>query len=397
MNNKPKITYLLLGIGLYLLSTGVSYAGFSFLGGGKSITGGIASPVGGGKTSPTQRPKYKVDPSVARDQICPMDGVKYTKQEKDIWDTRRPLAVMIENSEEARPQSGLSRADIVYEALAEGWITRLMGVFYCNTPMENITFAPVRSARTYFVDWVSEYDALYNHVGGAGLCNDDTVDVRAKALCQIQKFGIKDMDQFGIGFPDCYRNPDRLDHPVATEHTMECFSENLYKIAQKREWTNVDEDNIPWDKNFTEWKFKDESQAADRGTTKNIKLVFAQGYDKYDVGWDYDALNNVYKRTNGGVAHLDLETKEQMTARNVVVQLTKLTGPVDDHGHMLYTTLGTGKALIFQEGKVINGTWSKKTRISRTTFFDNTGKEISFVRGPIWIELLPSEQQVTYQ
>jgi hypothetical protein len=390
---KQKLSLILAGLGLYFITTGVSYAAFNVIT-GNGYSGPVASPVT--NSTPTKRPKYKVDPSVPRDQMCPLSGVMYTKQEKDIWETRRPLAVMIENSEEARPQSGLSRADIVYEALAEGWITRLMGVFYCNTPMENITFAPVRSARTYFVDWVSEYDALYNHVGGAGNCPDDTVDPRAKALCQIDQYGIKDMDQFGIGYPDCFRNPDRLDHPVATEHTMECFSENLYKIAEKRGWTNVDENDIPWDKNFKEWVFKDDAKTADRGTVNSVKLVFAEGYGKYDVAWNYDKETNSYKRLNGGVPHLDLETNEQLTAKNVAVQLTKMTGPVDEHGHLLYTTIGSGKALIFQDGKVIVGTWAKKNRVGRTMFYDAVGKPVEFNRGQTWIEVLYNEKQVTY-
>jgi hypothetical protein len=390
---QQKMSILLGALGLYLISSGISYAGFSLFGGkGSSML--VQSPVA--KVSNTPKPKYKVDPSVPRDQVCPLNGLKYTKQEKDLWDKVRPLAVMIENSEEARPQSGLSRADIVYEALAEGWITRLMGVYYCNTPMENISFAPVRSARTYFVDWVSEYDALYNHVGGAGRCPDDTVDPRAKALCQINTYGIKDLDQFGIGYPDCYRNPDRLDHPVATEHTMVCFSDNLYKIAEKREWTNVDGRNIPWDKNYKAWTFKDEPADNDKGTVGKVKLVFAQGYEKYDVVWNYDKATNTYLRENGDTPHLDLETKQQLSVKNVVVQLSKITGPVDEHGHLLYATIGSGKAIIFQDGKALVGTWSKKTRIGRTVFFGPNGKEIEFTRGPIWIEVIPSEQQVTY-
>lgn len=390
---KNKLIPILAGLGLYFLSTGLSYAVFNNYS-LKSPNNEITSPLG--KISPVQKVKNKVDPSIPRDEVCPLNGVMYTKKEKDIWDKVRPLAVMIENSDEARPQSGLSRADIIYEALAEGWITRLMGVFYCNTPLENITFAPVRSARTYFVDWVSEYDALYNHVGGAGRCVDDTVDDRAKALCQIDRYGIKDLDQFGIGFPDCYRNPDRLDHPVATEHTMVCFSDNLYKIADKRGWTNPDENGIPWDKNFKQWTFKDDVNASDQGNVQNIKIVYAEGYDKYDVEWNYDQLSNAYKRINGGVAQLDLETKEQITAKNVVVQLTKLTGPVDEHGHFLYATIGSGKSIIFQDGKTIVGTWSKKSRIGRTVFLDSSGKEVKFTRGLIWIELIPSEQQLTY-
>ncbi|OGG22094.1 hypothetical protein A3D03_01895 [Candidatus Gottesmanbacteria bacterium RIFCSPHIGHO2_02_FULL_40_13] len=390
---KNKLIPILAGLGLYFLSTGMSYAVFNNLS-LKPSNNEITSPLG--KISPAEKVKNKVDPSIPRDEVCPLNGVMYTRKEKDIWETRRPLAVMIENSEEARPQSGLSRADIVYEALAEGWITRLMGVFYCNTPLENITFAPVRSARTYYVDWVSEYDALYNHVGGAGRCADDTVDDRAKALCQIYRYGIKDLDQFGIGFPDCYRNPDRLDHPVATEHTMVCFSDNLFKIADKRGWANPDENGISWDKNFKQWSFKDDADKIEQGNTQNIKIVFAEGYDRYDVEWDYDQVSNTYKRKNGGVAQIDLETQEQLAVKNVVVQLTKLTGPVDEHGHFLYATIGSGKAIIFQDGKTMVGTWSKKSRIGRTAYFDSLGKEIKFTRGLIWIELIPREQQLTY-
>ena len=226
--------------------------------------------------------------------------------------------------------------------------------------------------------------------------NANITDKRADALGQIDQYGIKDLDQFGIGYPDCYRNPDRLDHPVATEHTMVCFTDNLYKIAQKRGWTNVDSRGIAWDKNFKEWSFADEAQASERGTVAKASIVFAQGYEKYHAVWDYDSSSNTYKRSTGGVVHLDLDTNTPLTVKNVVVQLTKLTGPVDDHGHMLYTTIGSGKAVIFQNGKVIVGTWSKKSRIGRTEYLDNTGKAIQFVRGPIWIELLPSEEQLTY-
>lgn len=390
-----KFIKILSGIGIYLLATGLSYTGFS-LASQRNITGSVVSPVS--NVSPSPKAQNKVDPQLPRDQACPLNGVMYTAKEKDDWSKKRPMAIMMENSEDARPQSGLSRADIIYEALAEGWITRFMAVFYCNTPFENITIAPVRSARTYFIDWVSEYDALYVHVGGSNRIgeNANITDRRADALGQIDQYGIKDLDQFGIGYPDCYRNPDRLDHPVATEHTMVCFTDNLYKIAQKREWTNVDSRGIAWDKNFKQWSFVDDPPTSERGTVAKASLVFAQGYEKYYGVWDYDLSSNSYKRSTGGVPHLDLETKEPLSAKNVVVQITKLTGPVDDHGHFLYTTIGSGKAIIFQNGKVIVGTWSKKSRIGRTEYFDNTGKPIQFVRGPIWIELLPSEQQLTY-
>jgi hypothetical protein len=75
-----------------------------------------------------------------------------------------------------------------------------MGIFYCGAAAENLILAPVRSARIYYLPWVLEYDALYNHVGGAGNCDDPTVDERAKALCRIEQWKIKDMDQFGLPY-----------------------------------------------------------------------------------------------------------------------------------------------------------------------------------------------------
>lgn len=388
-----KLILLVLYLGLYFISTGISYAFFSSKD-GNDVS--IISP--NAKITPGTKAHFKVDPKIPRDQVCPLDGVKYTQKEKEVWEKRRPLAIMVENSEDARPQSSLSRADIIYEALAEGWITRFMSVFYCNTPFENIPVAPVRSARTYFVDWVSEYDGLYTHVGGANRIGDnaDKTDPRADALGQIDRYGIKDMDEFGISFPDCYRNPDRLDHPVATEHQMVCFSENLYKIAEKRQWTNVDEDGIPWDKNFTSWKFKEDAKASDLGSVKTINITFSPGYEKYQAKWEFDNATNFYKRFTGGVPHLDRESNEQLTAKNVVIQLTKMIGPVDANVHLLYTTIGTGKAIIFQDGKAIVGTWNKPSRVARTKYFDGSGTEVSFNRGLIWIEVVHDSNYVTY-
>src|SRR3990167_3281351 len=118
---KLKMINIMMALGLYLLSTGISFAAFNLT---QAPVGDFNSPIV--NISPGQKPKFKVDPSVPRDQECPLNGVMYTKQESDIYEKRRPLAVMIENSAESRPQSGLSRADIVYEAIAEGWITRMM-------------------------------------------------------------------------------------------------------------------------------------------------------------------------------------------------------------------------------------------------------------------------------
>jgi len=392
MHKQHYILTGLIGLAIYLIATGLSFAGFTVL--AKKSAAAATTPTP--SVSGSQQ-HFVIDPSIPRTQVCPLNGKLYTKQEEAVWQKRRPLAVMIENTTDARPQSGLSSADVVYEAVAEGGITRFMGVFYCGIAAASVNFAPVRSARTYFLPWVLEYDAAYNHVGGAGVCDDSTVDPRAKALCQIGQYGIHDMDQFGISFPTCYRNPDRLDHPVATEHTMVCVSDKLIAIAASRGWTNVDAQGVPWDKNFVPWKVKDDAVLADRGASFSATFTAWKGYTDYTVKWVYDKASNAYKRFEAGVPQMDLETKEQLTAKNIVILFAEETGPVDEHGHLLYDNIGTGPGLLFQDGKNIKITWRKVNLNARTQFFDGNGKEISFNRGQIWIEMLPTGTPISYE
>ena len=101
-------------------------------------------------------------------------------------------------------------------------------------------------------------------------------------------------------------------------------------------------------------------------------------------------------RFKGGKGKIDHETQEQISAKNVVIQNVREKGPVDKEGHMFYTTIGEGKALFFQNGDVIEGTWRKRTQDDRTRFFDKGGAEISFVKGTIWIEAVPDGNEIKY-
>lgn len=395
-----KISFFLLLAGLYLFSAGASYALFSFTG---TATKTVQTPAPSGEDSKKDA-RFPVLTG-PKDQICPLNGAKFTKTEKNLWEQRRPLTVMIENHEESRPQSGLSKADVVYEAVAEGAITRFLAVFYCANAAYALKgdydIGPVRSARTYFLDWASEYGdyPLYAHVGGAGQCDDPTVDPRAKALCQIQKYGWKnketwsDLDQFALSFRVCRREPDRLGHSVATEHSMYCSTEALWATAADRKLTNVNSKNQPWDKNFREWLFKDDSPS---DGSVSPEFDFWRDYKTYSVRWEYDKATNSYRRFNGGQPHIDFNTKEQIAAKNVVVQFAREITNVDEHKHLLYGTTGTGRALIFQDGLVIDGKWTKQDRTGRTLFYDSKGKEIKFNRGQIWIEVLPTTGKVNY-
>lgn len=397
--SKQKIFHLsLIGFTLYVISSVLSFGAFSFFGQKKTTTTLVTSPLPGSGATP-KASKYKIDSSLPRTELCPLNGMKYTKKEQDIWKKRQPLAVSIENSLDSRPQSGLSLADIVYEITVEGGVTRFLGIFYCGASLGNISIAPVRSARANMVTIVSEYNALFNHVGGANRIGDNVekTDPKADAIGQIAQYQIKDMDQYGISFPDCFRNYDRLEHPVATEHTMVCMSDNLFRLAAKRGWTNGDDEGTPWDKNFLLWKFKGDANEDKRGNQKPISFGFWSGYTTYDVTWNYDRTSNTYKRINGGKPQTDLETAEELSAKNVVIQFAKEYRQVDANLHNLYDIIGEGKALIFFDGNALAGTWKKTSRTARTKFYDGQGSEVVFNGGPIWIEIVPVGNEVTYK
>lgn len=387
-----KLSFIISLVVTYLLGVGIGYA---FL--PKSEDAGLISPEV--SEIPTAgKPLVVISPDEPKDQACPLNGLPYTTTEKNLWEKRRPMAIMIENHQEARPQSGLSSADIVYESVAEGAITRFMGVFYCDIAAQDLIIGPVRSARTYFLDWASEYSKypLYVHVGGANTPN------KANALGQIRDYGwqgANDLNQFGLSVKECWRDYNRIGHTVATEHTMYCSSNNLYKVAEKRGFTDLDPKKDSWTKTFIPWKFGRLSPDSGPGKpAANVSFDFWTDYAQYNVNWIYDPSTKVYLRANGGEAQKDKNTDKQLTAGTIVVQYVTETGPIDSEKHMLYGTTGSGTGMIFSQGQAFSVTWSKKTRLDRTIFKDSNGKVFQFVPGKIWVEILSkANKSVTYQ
>ncbi len=339
--------------------------------------------------------KLAFDDTLPKTEPCPLNGALYSKQQKDWWEKHRPLGIMIENHSEARPQSGLSSADVIYEVVAEGGITRFLSIFYCQSAEE---VGPVRSARTYFLDFVSEYGSspLYAHVGGANQ------DGPADALSQIEDYGWSghnDMNQFSIGFPTFWRDYDRLGHPAATEHTMYSATEKLLQFASTSRKLKVeDEDGVSWTKGFVPYAFKDDAPTAQRPPAQQVHLEFWTTDSNYAVDWIYEPIANIYKRNNGGVAHIDRNNSKQLITKNIVV-LTMIENHANDgyegNAHLLYRTLGTGKANIFMDGKRIIGTWRKDSRTDRTFLLDSSGSPIKLDRGTIWFEILPTNGILT--
>lgn len=326
---------------------------------------------------------------------CPLNGQMLSMTEKKIWEGQRPLGIMVENHKEARPQSGLSSADVVYEAVAEGGITRFLAVFYC----QNASYVgPVRSARMYFLKFLEGYgqNPLYAHVGGAN------TEGPADALGYINKLGwssYNDLNQFSVPFPYFWRDYERLKN-VATEHTVYTSTKKLWQYAKdKRSLTNVDDQGVRWDKGFEPWKFEDDAKTADRGKVTKIDFGFWDNLaSDFSVVWNYDTKTNSYKRTNGGSPHIDKNTGKQLETKNIVVMFAQESPANDGYegGHLLYKNVGSGNMLFFKNGQVVKGTWSRETEEDNIKFFDNSNKEISVVRGQVFIEMLPLGNKVNY-
>ena len=388
--NKQKVLLIVFGLLVYVLSTGISYFIFSKTVLSQKITSPVPTPQAGANG------QLAFDNTLPKTETCPLNGTLYSVQQRQWWEKHRPLGVMIENHSDARPQSGLSGADVIYEAVAEGGITRFLSLFYCQDAGQ---VGPVRSARTYFIDFVSEYgnNPLYAHVGGANQPG------RADALSQLDSYGwvgYNDMNQFSIGFPTFWRDYDRLGHTAATEHTMYSIVQKLWDYAATTaNLTNVDKKGKAWDTGFVPYKFTDDAPASERPASQTVHLEFWESAGSgYFVDWTYDPKTNLYKRNNGGAPQIDRNTNKQLEAKNIVVLSMRESNANDGYEnnvHLLYQDKGSGKATVFKDGKQIKATWTKNDRTGRTILKDAAGTEIKFDRGLIWFEILPTDGVLT--
>ncbi len=328
-------------------------------------------------------------------EACPINGRLFTKAQKERWEGRRPMGIMVENHLDARPQSGLSNADVIYEAVAEGGITRFLAVYYC---LDAKTVGPVRSARIYYVKLLEGYgqNPLYAHVGGANTPGP------ADALGEIQDLGwdgYNDLNQFAVPYPYYYRDYERLPNR-ATEHTMYAATAKLWNYAKKdRKLSNVDAKGNTWTKGFTPWKFRDDAGAGSRGKVAKVSFPFwSQFGGDYSVEWVYNSADNSYIRNNGGSPHIDKNTDKPLKAKNIVVVFADESPANDGYpgGHLLYDVVGSGDGLIFQDGKAAKISWKKPDEKQMIRFYDASGKELSLVRGQVFVEILPIGNKVTY-
>lgn len=328
------------------------------------------------KVKATDGYSYKTEISLLKanapkDTPNPINGELYTAKEFEEIKSRSPIAVMVENHIDARPQSGYNKADIVYETLAEGGITRTMPVFWGK---ESSEIGPVRSARMYYVEWMLPYDALFMHIGYA-ISSDARVDVASN----VYKYGVKTMNTSGT----FWRSTDKY-----APHNAYTSSEKLYNRAKQLGYAESPEE-------IESWTFKKDATKNNRGPGKDATIIFFERLNNggiYDITWKYDRDRNIYLRNNYDTPYIDGETNTQVYAKNVIIQRTEMISTFDSKAHIIITTIGSGDAQILKDGKVIDAKWEKKDIHDRTTYVDKNGEEIEFNRGIIWVEAVPIDQ-----
>lgn len=278
---------------------------------------------------------------------------------KDEAATKQPVtAIMIENSPDARPQSGIKESGVVFEAIAEGGITRFLALYQEQKPE---LVGPVRSLRMYYVDWLAPFDASVVHVGGS-----------AGSLKEIRNGKYRDIDQF-FNAGTYWRATDRY-----APHNVYTNFKRIDALNKAKGYKSSSFTSFP----------REDSEKVETPTASRVNVNISSA--AYNSQYAYDAKTNLYKRSQGGVAHMDRE-KGQVSPRVVIVMKVNERSVFEDGWREQIDTIGSGQAYIFQDGAAKEVTWKKASRAGQITFTDKAGEEVPLARGQTWITAIPSK------
>ncbi len=283
-----------------------------------------------------------------------------------VEETTPPLvAIMVENHREARPQAGLARAAVVYEAPVEANYTRFLALYPASETIEKV--GPVRSARPYFVEWVREWgDPMYMHVGGS-----------PDALEDIEALEVFDVNEFYRGWY-FWRSAERF-APHNTYTASKLWQKAWEDYGNKRSKVAA-----------SGWNFASRA-ACEVGCIRKITVSFLPPV--YEAVWQYTSSTQQYTRYQMGQPHTD-DDGRTIVANTIIVQRVT-TQVLDAVGRLGLETVAKGEALVFRDGHMIRGTWYKKSVSGKTRWLDEAGKEIPLKAGPIWVEVVPHNGSVT--
>lgn len=283
---------------------------------------------------------------------------------------QRPIVVMVENSPKARPQSGLDKADMVYEVLAEGEITRFVAVYQSQ---EAETIGPVRSLRPYFAEIAEGLDGVIVH---AGWSQDAINLVNARKLDHFDQV---------YGDDKYYWRSNERKAPHNLYTSIAKIQQGMQDKKMRTEWKTV-----------TPLFVKAEETAAAKGgdaglsVANQVTIPYIHGYE---VQYSYEAEKQLYLRTMAGEPHLDKETGEQLSASNLLIIETKHR-ILDSEGRRAVDVHGPGNGYLLQQGYGRSITWENQNGMIRA-YAD--GKEVPLIPGQTWVQIVPDLGKVHFE
>jgi hypothetical protein len=317
-------------------------------------------------TTPTPTPTPTPAPSQA--SVDPLDGLPVSA---DLA-ARPVIAVMIDDSPAARPQSGLAAASVVIQAPAEGGIPRYLVLFHEGTAS---SIGPIRSARLYYVAWAAEWRALYAHVNGSDEANAHLPTIDRRLLF--------DADSFRFGQPYMLRITQRV-----APHNVYATSASLLALAAK---LGVAAPGTP------HWTFMEPVDLAARPTGGSIVVPYPANFVRYD----YDRTSNTYLRSSGGSPETDAAGGARIAPTNVVVLYMSTSRPLGANGPEEIDVLSGGKALVAHDGRVVRAWWTKASEGAPTLFWqvDASGRPTqtpaALTPGQVFVQVVPIGTTVT--
>jgi hypothetical protein len=282
---------------------------------------------------------------------------------------QRPLTFMMSNDINARPQYGLSQADVIYEAPMEGEETRFMLAFQDYSDLKLLM--PSRSARHYFVYWARGLDSIYSHYGQSWLAKPK--------LSKIDD--LNGMDG-ALGNVTYFRDPSRrMPHNAYT---------NTDGILAGIKLKNYDTEHKEGFENGFVFNTDDENEI-ELTDGENAK-VFDTGYYRASAWFVYDKKDKVYKRYQWGEAHKDANNDKQLAVKNIIVQTCDSSVADEKHGYLDVKVIGEGTGYYLTNGKAEKITWKKKKSGSPTHYYDEEGNEVVLNQGKTWICAVKSDK-----
>lgn len=281
--------------------------------------------------------------------------------------TTRPIAVMIDNdSEAARPQTGLENAYLIYEIMVEGTSTRMMALFLDS---EINKVGPVRSSRPYFLDYALENDAIYAHCGYSPQAANDIVNLGVNNINEINSNNGKNYFR---------------DRSKPAPHNLYASLPELLSYAKTigyRVETNKDR---TFAYNKTDKEISGEK-------AEKITLPYSRDYT---VSYEYNAEKGVYDRFINGEKHISESSGEVISAENILVY--KLTNySVDSVGRQNLENIGSGSGYYISNGKIITITWSKTSRGAQTIYKTENGEDLVLNPGNTFVQIVPQSANIT--